>query len=365
MIGKRRLVLPVKYKQQLAQGLCLLAIMGIQLNHSAFSASRELGEHWYISGLSGQSHLQPKTSNTPYTLGDTHGLGVGFSLGYDLNRWWSLEAHAMDLGNAGINLGNIRAGEINYSSAGISLLTYLPFRSSQTIGKYQLGQREGFSLYARIGAGILDTYTDLPSQQNQNLHALLGAGIEYGWENGLAIRIEGTSYDQDARMFGVGLVKRFGQLAPSAGLPITEHPEVSFDVTTPALQSIGQTAEPPAQLPVKQAQPTTHKRRPFFELNLPIISFQQMNHHLVIHPEDEPALVKLAKALQQQPALHLMVERYQPSSPGQMHSNAATAVIQFLVTRGVNQNRLKIVAPRTSPPGSLLPANRVEFSLAR
>ena len=362
MIWEKKLASPAIYGNRSSKRLIILktAIALMQASLPAFAANDGLGERWYISGITGQSRLQPKTSNTPFSLGDNSDLALGFSLGYDLNRWLSLEGHATDLGEASINLGSSKAGKISYSSAGGSLLAYLPLKSSQAIGKYQLGQREGFSLITRIGIGLLDTFTELPNHQNQNLHIFVGAGIEYGWENGLAVRVEGASYDQDARILGLGFVKRFGQIVKSTGLPILENPLEKPSVNDNASQTHKPIATPKLPSKNKPAKP----RGAFFVLNLPIISFERKNSQLSISDEDKPALQKLAKVLRQKKRLRLSVEHFRPAQKTSDPENTAAIVIQFLLSHKVDPDQLIEAPPKTANPTSLLPNNRVEFSLA-
>ncbi len=364
MIWEKQLGIPAKFKTGLVYGFILLTILCMQLTHSASAANDGLGERWYISGLAGQSKLKPNTSNTQFSVGDQSDLALGFSLGYDLTRWLSLEGHAMDLGNARIDLGSTKAGEINYSTAGVSLLGYLSFRPNNKIGQFQLGQREGFSLYGRIGAGLLDTFTELPSQQKQDVHVFFGAGLEYGWENGFAIRIEGTSYDEDAQVLGFGFVKRFGQAVKRPGLPMRENPGLTAVESTSPPKSVRPAAQTIAGLPLKK--PTRHhrKRKAFFELVLPIISFQQIDGRLIINTEDQPALVKLANNLKHRKALRVVVERYQPTLSNGASGNIAIAVIEFLVSHGLSSERLIEAPPKISKTNGLLPPHRVEFSLA-
>jgi len=362
MIWEKKLALPARFTKDLVYRLILLAALCVQLI-PASAANDGLGERWYFSGLTGESTLEPNTSNTQFTVGDQSDLALGFTLGYDLTRWLSLEGHAMDLGNARIDLGNTKAGKINYSTAGASLLSYLSFRPKEKIGHYQLGQREGFSLYGRIGVGLLDTFTELPSQQKQDLHVFFGAGIEYGWENGFAIRIEGTSYDEDAQVLGLGFVKRFGQAVERPGLPMSENPNIIAVETNLPPESIQSATQTITGLPLKK--PTIHhKRKAFFELVLPIISFQRIDKRLVINAEDEPALIKLAGSLKLKKDLRLVVERYQPILSNEVTENTALTVIKFLVSHGLSPDQLVEAPPKSSKTNGLLATHRVEFSLA-
>jgi len=61
------------------------------------------------------------------------------------------------------------------------------------------------------GVGGLENSSDLPTVRENDVHFALGGGLEYGWRNGLAARLEYVAYDQDAHMLTLGLIKRFGK----------------------------------------------------------------------------------------------------------------------------------------------------------
>ena len=73
-------------------------------------------------------------------------------------------------------------------------------------------RREGFSLFGRLGAGVLDNSADgIEYERVNDFHLVAGVGVEYGFENGLAARGELVSHDVDARYAQLGLVYRFGE----------------------------------------------------------------------------------------------------------------------------------------------------------
>ena len=61
---------------------------------------------------------------------------------------------------------------------------YLPLWGRRRPGSCNLGMREGLSLFAGEGIGILDTYTLLPRVQNQDYHLWTTGGLEFGWKSG-------------------------------------------------------------------------------------------------------------------------------------------------------------------------------------
>jgi len=175
------------------------AVIGIVLCGLAISVSAEndFTSRWYGGIGAGISELDPDPNGTPVTVDESRSSGGKVFLGYDLTKRFSIEGHYADLGKAKMS----PQGEVKYKELALGGLYYL----------YK--QREahtGFGLFAKGGLGKMENDTDLPYERVNDFSFFYGAGLEYAFKNGVALRGELDLYDRDARFLTVSLLKRFG-----------------------------------------------------------------------------------------------------------------------------------------------------------
>lgn len=159
--------------------------------------------HMYAAIGVGASRMEPDASESAtFTVNDRVDQGSQIALGMDMSRQWSLQLHANDLGSAGFS----PTGRINYQTVGASALIYA--------GKNRhRWKRQGLSAYGRVGLGWLLNSTEggVNYTQDNSMHLLVGAGLEYMTRIGLGVRLEGVSYEEDARYAQLGLIYRTGR----------------------------------------------------------------------------------------------------------------------------------------------------------
>ncbi len=179
-----------------------LYIIAVTLAMAGVTGVSGANDGWYAGvGLSpGLTHMEPDTSDTPYSLRGEFDSGYKLYLGYDLSGRLSVEAYYSDLGRVSIS----PSGSIGYRDIGVDGVYYL-MRPE--------GSREGASLFARAGAGRMYNDTSLPYERSNDWHLMLGLGGEYGLGDGWALRADLDLYDIDAQMFSIGVMKRFGARA--------------------------------------------------------------------------------------------------------------------------------------------------------
>jgi outer membrane protein OmpA-like peptidoglycan-associated protein len=155
--------------------------------------------HFYIGAGLGRSTLQPDTSGTAYTLGDDSDTGYRLYGGMDLSESFSVELSLSDLGSANLK----PTGKLDYSINAVNVLYYL----------YNQGEMKhvGMAAYLKAGLGKMDVSADIPYELKNSTQIALGAGLEYAWENGFALRADLESFDEDASLLSVGLLYRFGK----------------------------------------------------------------------------------------------------------------------------------------------------------
>lgn len=212
-----------KFRLLLAAGSCagcLLSVPAIGFADDGF----------YLGAGVGVSNLEPETTGTGYSVGDSSSRGIKLYAGYELSERWALEAYYSDLGEAGILPG----GSIGYRDMGVSAMYYL-FQP-------EAGRQDGLSVFVRAGLGKMQNSTDLPYERINDTHLMLGAGAEYGLGGGWALRGDLDLYDKDSQFLALGLVKRFGGSKTVPVVPVKPAP-VSEPVAEPAPEPV--VAPPP------------------------------------------------------------------------------------------------------------------------
>lgn len=221
LLGGGLLTRRVGRKAGIAAALLAFAPMQSQAENSP--SDREMDTRLYIGAGLGITNVDPEAVCPCYGVDDDMSAGGEIFVGMDITRRFSIEGYYADLGKAKIHgLNGADAGEIGYQHYGISALGYL--YNSRDSYDYEKGyddeglfRREGLSLYGRVGAGVMSNDSDVDYERVNDAHMHLGAGAEYGWENGVAARAEFTSYDTDAKMLSLAVLKRLGDVTEYTG----------------------------------------------------------------------------------------------------------------------------------------------------
>jgi len=177
------------------------------------SGEQTYSNQFYVGIGAGISRVHPDSDTGFITVGEPLSTGYSLAVGYDFSRWLSLEVYGADLGEAAIDFMGQEVGDVAYQVFGASLLGTF-YRSGGKLGfDSSKGSRKGLSLYGRVGIGTINTQTDLDYRRDNPQHVAFGIGMEYGMRNGFSVRGELMSYDTDAQLLQVALVKRFGGTA--------------------------------------------------------------------------------------------------------------------------------------------------------
>lgn len=212
----------------------IVSVAGLIVSSATVSANenspeaRDFDKRLYLGLNAGISSIEPFSPCGCYFVSDDQDTAFGLHLGYDLSKRFSVEANYVNLGEAGIGqtATGLDVGDVEYQHFGVSAIGYL--YNARNAEDYTGGfddegyfRREGFSVYARVGLSTMDNSSNLEYDQQNDIQLHLGGGIEYGWENGFAVRAEYTSYDEDAQALTLGISKRFGKAQPYI-LPVAE-----------------------------------------------------------------------------------------------------------------------------------------------
>jgi outer membrane protein OmpA-like peptidoglycan-associated protein len=194
-------------------------VIACGLSVSALADSTGFESRWYAGIGAGKSRLEPDTNNTIYSVSDDSSSGWKIYAGYDWNEKWGIEAYFADLGESGLSPN----GTVEYKDFGVSGLYY--FHNNR--GDSGRNQRTNLSIFGKAGLGFMKNDSDVPYDRLNDAHIMLGAGLEYGFANGIAVRAEAEFYDEDSQFYSISVLKRFGKkskkavpIAPVASAPM-------------------------------------------------------------------------------------------------------------------------------------------------
>lgn len=194
---------PVLHAQQTATDSLLVRIVDEQGNIGSKSAPPALLKRGPYLGVGvGLSLLEPEPrGDTDIEIEDDTDVGAQLTLGLDINRHWSAELHAADLGSVELSDGS----SVDYREWGLSALYYF----GDNKGRYN---RQGWTGFGRAGVGKLSNQSDgqVQVQMKEGEHFILGAGAERSTRSGFAVRLEAILFDRDASYFQLGLLYRLG-----------------------------------------------------------------------------------------------------------------------------------------------------------
>ncbi|VAW51579.1 internalin, putative [hydrothermal vent metagenome] len=183
--------------------LLVLAAMPLSSNAETEGNSADDDEFLrriYIGAGIGQSLMAPETSGTTFSVDDDRDSGYKLYLGIDLSESFSAELSMADLGTTTLS----PTGEIDYQLFSLDALYYFYDQDKN--------DHEGWASYIKAGlATINNSATNVPFVKENSVQLALGLGVEYGWKNGLAARVDLESFDEDAALLTVGLLYRFGK----------------------------------------------------------------------------------------------------------------------------------------------------------
>ena len=210
-----------------------IVIMAVLVAGCAAPSGSEFNKRFYAGAGFLVSNLEPDTDDVFSTdVDESQSSGGSIALGYDITNRFSVEGHIADLGKATLT----PEGEIEYMTGGVSALVYGLNKEADR------ARREGFSVYGRLGLGVLETdATDVEITQLNDVHLLAGIGLEYGFSNGLGLRAELVSHDEDANYAQLGIVYRIGDIEEPAREYIAPKVVMSEAAETP--KPVGQVVE--------------------------------------------------------------------------------------------------------------------------
>lgn len=286
-----------------------------------------------VAGI-GPSRMEPDTSRAPgWDVNDRVEPAGQVTIGADLSKHLSIEAHSADLGSAGLS----PRGRINYHVNGASALVYAG-------GNRNRYRRQGLTGYGRIGVGVLENSSvgDVSFTRENDTHVLFGAGVEYMTPIGVGLRAEGIAFDTDAQYAQIGLMYRTGR---------------KQEKKKPRL----------AEIFTEQQQPEIAAARP--EPVIPATAVMDSCSGLggllegVVFPTDSAGLTsqsvrvlnQVAATLNECPELNIELSAHTDATGSEDYNDVlagkrARSVVEYLRATGLSQNRLIVNALGENAP---------------
>lgn len=234
---------------------------------------------WYAGANVGQSRATIDDARITSNL-----LGNGFSSvsiadedrdlgykifgGYQFNKNFALEGGYFDLGKFGFTATTVPAGTLNgnikLKGLNLDAVGTLPITEKfSAFGRVGVNYAEATDAFT--GAGSVSVTNPNPSKRDTNLK--LGLGLQYAFNESLAMRAEVERYrindavghQGDVDLVSVGLIYRFGAKTP-APVPRAVAPEPVAVAPAPQVVAV---APPPPPAPMK----VTFSADSFFDFN--------------------------------------------------------------------------------------------------
>jgi len=352
--------------------------LGIDLDFGRSAPDPDFENRFYVGAGALMSQLDPNTDNVAGTsVSESDSSGASVTLGYDVSNRISVEGHYADLGEATLTPN----GTVGYSVAGVSALYY------GINDERDRSRRIGLSAFGKLGLGTLQNeVTDVEYRRVNDVHLLAGVGVEYGLDNGLAVRGELTAHETDAKYAQLGVVYRFDGNNSRRSTPPAPPVETLPSVAVVELEPLPE----PEPLPIDSdfdgvadlidQCPTSPRGTPVKSDGCAVFDgvIEGINFELNSDRLTADALVILqgvAQTLQDFPDVRVTVEAHtdnqgSATSNLQLSKRRAISVSRYLVDQGIAGSRLKPQAfgesnPRTSNATKEGRAanRRVEFSI--
>ena len=177
-------------------------LMVVPMFFVSWAASAEWSDEMdlYVGGGIGQSYLDPSVGRGNSSVDDGTQNAWKLTAGWDLNDYLSVEGYYSDLGNVELNPD----GKIDYRMiGGDAMLHYWAYGDEREKGSVALYAKAGLSHMTNNGQGV--------SYDKANTIQLFGGiGAEVYLPSKFSVRIEIESYDTDAALLSLNLIKRFG-----------------------------------------------------------------------------------------------------------------------------------------------------------
>lgn len=159
----------------------------------------------YLGAGLGQSSITPyHITSKDYYVVDRSRAAWKLTGGLDVNDYISIEGYYSDLGSTKLSSDSLDDADIGYRMAGADMILHYWAEGEERLPG-------SIALYAKAGLNHTDTYHSNNIEENDGVRKLFaGLGAEVYLQQGFSVRFEVESYNADASLLSLNLVKRFG-----------------------------------------------------------------------------------------------------------------------------------------------------------
>ena len=229
--------------------------------------------------------------------------------------------------------------------------------------------RTDWSAYLRGGLGKMTNSASIDFVRRNDYHLVLGAGTEYGFENGLALRGEYIHYDTDAAFVGVSALYRFGRDESAIEEPVSQLARAEpASVPAPPVEQAPPVVIAPQAVDSDgdgindefddcadsaPGKPVNAFGCDMFDGVMEGVNFESASASLT--PQAKAILDVAADTLRAYPAIRVAVMAHTDNA-GDAFSNMqlsklrVLSVVRYLIRRGVTADRLRAMAYGESRP---------------
>lgn len=304
----------------------------------------------YVGAGLGISRLEPDSNGTIFDVEDKNSSGYKLTLGYDWSERISTEAYYADLGEAKMS----PHGKVEYQDLGIS-------------GLYHFFQQEmphrGLEAFAKVGLGYMKNDSDLNYEREHDGHLMFGLGAGYGFENGLMLRADLDLFDEDSQFLSINLIKGFGGSKPAPvketvtdGVSVVELPRYAAPVAAPVFadKDIDGVADSQDVCPGTLTGAVVDPRGCASSWILQGVRFEHDRDILTTDSKvilDQVASQLIAQKTERRIQIMGHTDASGPTSYNrQLSQQRAEAVLNYLVSKGVDSAKLSAVGRGESQP---------------
>ena len=295
----------------------------------------------YLGAGLGVSNLQPNTSKSDYSIEESNDSGMKVLLGWDFNQYLTLESYYSKLGQATLTDEQGKQGTLDYTAFGVHGLIHHYFKGE----RYQPGS---YGVYAKLGMSkIMNSADNVNYQQNSIMQVTTGVGAEYMVSHDWSIRAEFDAYDQDAHLWNLSIVKRFGFSTTQVNRFLN-----NLNMLPATAAGLNRDDDRDGLENAFDDCPSTHKGFEidevgcaFYERGLASIQFESGSAHMTMSAKAR--LLELADQLIANPKLNIRILAHTDSQGSARYNQAlsekrAKAVKYYLVDLGVPANSLSV-----------------------
>jgi outer membrane protein OmpA-like peptidoglycan-associated protein len=198
LFGTQRKIIPSVFFTGIRNAFIAATVLSVSLSANA--------EGWdemdlYIGAGIGQSDLSPQhAKDQGFSIDDHWQTAWKITGGLDVNDYVSVEGYYSDLGSTGLSPD----ADIGYRMAGADVILHYWAKGEERM-------QGSIALYAKAGLNHMDTYSSGNVKENDDVRKIFGGlGAEVYLPKKFSVRFEFESYNADASLFSLNLVKRFG-----------------------------------------------------------------------------------------------------------------------------------------------------------